>query len=240
MGLTIHYTITPRQPIDATEARRLIYAACAATRRLVRRRGYSHVTRPKEADPEDIWLQGTILRKVDAYTTRSYSVPPRLGGYFELTLGQDCETALFGLCEYPATLRLPDGRRLRTGLGGWRFHACCKTQYASLHGWEPFFASHKLVIDAALVWQKLGCNVELIDEGNYWPGRKTEVLRTNLNQMNGLIAAMGGALKDANDEAGQSIDSPIFAHPRFEHLEAEGLSAHAPAIQQAVDGLTQK
>lgn len=238
MGLTIHYTITPRQPIDASEARRLIFAACAATQRLVRRRGYSHVTRPKEADPDDLWIQGSIFRKVDAYTTRGYSVPPKLGGYYELSLGQDCETALFGLCEYPATLRLADGRRLRTGIGGWRFHACCKTQYASLHGWEPFFASHKLVIDAALVWKKLGCDVELIDEGGYWPGRKIETLRTNLNQMNGLIAAMGGALKDANDDGGPSVESPIFAHPRFEHLEAEGLAAHAPAIHQAVSTIS--
>lgn len=52
MGLTIHYTITPRQPVDATEARRLIFAACAATRRRVRSRAAtSYSTRLIE--PED-------------------------------------------------------------------------------------------------------------------------------------------------------------------------------------------
>jgi hypothetical protein len=76
-----------------------------------------------------------------------------------------------------------------------------------------------------------------MDEGGYWPGRKTETLRANLNQMNGLIAALGGAFKDAADEGVPGIESPIFAHPRFEQLEAEGLAANAPAIHQAIDVL---
>jgi hypothetical protein len=79
-----------------------------------------------------------------------------------------------------------------------------------------------------------------MDEGGYWPGRKTETLRANLNQMNGIIAALGGAFKDATDEGGPNIESPIFAHPNFEHLEVEGLTANAPAIQQAVATLTDK
>ena len=198
MGLTIHYTITPRQPIDKAEARRLILAANAATLRLVRRRGYSYVSRPKEADLDEPWLDGTVLRKVDAHTSQGYGVPPLIGGYYTLDLGKDCETAIFGLCKYPATLEFEDGGRLRTGIGGWRFQACCKTQYASLHGWEPFFASHKFVIDAAL----------------------------------------GGAFKDASDEGGPSVESPIFAHPRFEHLEAEGMATHAAAIRKTASAFT--
>lgn len=237
MGLTIHYTITPRGPLDATEARRLVFAAHDATARLVRTRSLARLSAVQAANPDNLWLKGSFFRKEDAYTTRSYRVPPKRGHYFELTLAEACETARFGLCEYPATLRLPDGRRLRTGSGGWRFHAFCKTQYASLHGWEPFFASHQLVIDAALVWGKLGCDVALMDEGDYWPRGNPDVLRTNLDEMNGLVAALGGALKDAGDEAGgPTVESPIFEHPRFEQIEAEGQTAHAETIRKVLGG----
>lgn len=48
--------------------------------------------------------------------------------------------------------------------------------------------------------------------------------------MNGLVAA-AGALKDA-DEAGNGIESPIFAHKYFERLEAEGAERVAPALEK--------
>ncbi|MBC8009781.1 MAG: hypothetical protein H7067_06770 [Burkholderiales bacterium] len=232
MGLTIHYTITPRQPIDAVEARRLLFEACAAAYRLTRRRHHGCSWRVEEADPEDAWLHGDVLRREDAHTICAYSVPPLRGRYYEVSPGKGCEPAIFGLCEYPATLRLADGRRLRTGLAGWRFRSCCKTQYAGLHGWEHFFTSHKLVIDAALVWQKLGCDVRITDEGEYWPGRNEAKLRANLDHYDRLVAGLGGALKDAAEVHGVAVESPIFAHPRFEYMEAEGQNAHATAIRQ--------
>jgi len=89
------------------------------------------------------------------------------------------------------------------------------------------------VIDAVNVWEKLGCEVRIMDEGEYWPGRDVTRLRTQLDVYNRLIAGLGGALKDAADENGGSIESPIFAHPHFERLEAEGQGAHSEHIRQA-------
>lgn len=234
MGLSIHYTLKPRHPIGASEATSLVSAAHAATAQLVRDHAFARVSDLQPAEPDNPWLQGTIFRKVDTYTSRGFSVPPKRGSYFHLTLAPDCEPAFFGRCEYPAILLLEGGRRLRTGLGGWRFRASCKTQYASLHGWEPFLASHRLVIDAALVWENLGFDVQLLDEGDYWPGDNTETLAIKLNQINGIVAAMGGALKDATNENGPPVQSPIFAHPQFERLEAEGLAANTDAIGNAL------
>jgi hypothetical protein len=77
---------------------------------------------------------------------------------------------------------------------------------------------------AALVWKRLGCDLKLIDEGRYWPGRSKTRLRQNLGDYNHLVAGLGGALKDAAKERGDSVESPIFAHPRFEHLEPEAHS----------------
>jgi hypothetical protein len=38
--------------------------------------------------------------------------------------------------------------------------------------------------------------------------------------MNGIVAAMGGVLKDTGDSP--VVQSPIFRHPQFEHLEHKG------------------
>jgi hypothetical protein len=56
--------------------------------------------------------------------------------------------------------------------------------------------------------------------------------------MNRIVAGLGGALKDAADNDGPTIQSPIFAHPQFELLEAEGMTAHGAAIEQTVNALT--
>ena len=54
--------------------------------------------------------------------------------------------------------------------------------------------------------------------------------------MNGAIAAAAGALKDMDGAAGAAgVQSPIFAHPQFEHLEAEGAARGcAAALRKAL------
>jgi hypothetical protein len=89
------------------------------------------------------------------------------------------------------------------------------------------------LLDAA---RRLGCRVNVIDEGEYWPGRNEAALRQNVEQMNCAVAAAAGALKDL-DRAGSTagVQSPIFAHPQFEHLEAEGAArGHAAALRKAL------
>ena len=41
-----------------------------------------------------------------------------------------------------------------------------------------------------------GLRVRIQDEGAYWPRRSEAKLRQRLDQMNSLVAAMGGVLKD--------------------------------------------
>ena len=70
----------------------------------------------------------------------------------------------------------------------------------------------------------LGVKVEIDDEGGYWPGRDVPELRLRIDRMNGLTAALAGALKDDADERATAVlEAPIFAHPDFEHLEATAL-----------------
>jgi hypothetical protein len=131
------------------------------------------------------------------------------------------------------------GRRYRTGLRGWRFHGFSKTQYASLHGWEHFRRCHTAVIDLLAELRQLGVSVKISDEGDYWPRRNEAALRQNLGELNAAVASAAGALKDWGEkQGGPPVQSPIFAHPQFERLEAEG-EARArgvvAALRQSLD-----
>jgi hypothetical protein len=149
--------------------------------------------------------------------------------------GIDCETLTLGLCRYPAKMEA-GGESRRTGLGGWRWEGFCKTQFASLHGWEHFRRCHLAVLGLLDEARRLGCRVKVIDEGEYWPGRNEAALRQNVEQMNGAIAAAAGAMKDFDRAKGAAgVQSPIFAHPQFEHLEAEGAArGHAAALRKVL------
>jgi hypothetical protein len=53
--------------------------------------------------------------------------------------------------------------------------------------------------------------VEVTDEGEFWQTRSEEKLRKKLQQYDGLVAAVGGMLKDASaDDSGWLVVSPIF------------------------------
>jgi hypothetical protein len=59
-------------------------------------------------------------------------------------------------------------------------------------------------------------------------------LRNKLQQYDGLVAAVGGMLKDASAdrENGSSVVSPIFDYANFERLEHEGRREFGRQIAQ--------
>ena len=60
--------------------------------------------------------------------------------------------------------------------------------------------------------------------------------------MNRVVAAAAGARKDCAGEADREsrVQAPIFAHPQFERLEAEGAgSAAASRLREAVELISQ-
>jgi hypothetical protein len=232
MGLTIHYKLQLPATLTAAGAEALVRTAHRRAAALVRRRGLQGIAPVRPTDPENPWCCQFVMEK-RGDETRGHDVPPACGWMFSVHPGPGCESAEFGLCCYPATIRV--GRRtLPTGCGGWGYAGFCKTQYASLHGGEHFLKCHRAVIDLLLIWQQLGATVTIKDEGHYWPGRNKANLLAQVGQMNGLVAALGGALKDAADDGGPPVQSPIFQHGQFELLEAQGLAQNAGRIQHAV------
>lgn len=224
MGLTIHFTLAAPPDTDAARAGELV--------RQLRRRALDFKQRdrvdtvhPLGDDAEALrWAEEWLFFPVSHHPERRHQlcVRPLEGFLFPVGVGEDCEPMCLGLCRYPLTVRVEDGLR-RTNLRGWRFKSFCKTQYASLHGWEHFRRCHTAVIDLLAAARRLGLTVEITDEGDYWPGRDLEALRRSLDQMNAVVAAAAGVLKDyAEESGGTRVQSPILAHPHFERLEAEG------------------
>ncbi len=246
MGLTIHYTLrwTPPEPLPNDEAVRQFVEE--ARRRIVRAR-LGEVTPLRKADGSAFsgleFAEVEVVRIAEGHTRRrELEVKPDAGWLLTLAPGEDCEPATMGLCRYPEKMWSGGKEWPLPKLRGWRLNLFSKTQYASLHGWEHFRKCHLAVLRALVIWRECGGRVKITDEGDYWPRRSERALRRNLDEMNGAVAGIAGALRDWEEGNGGergAIQSPVFAHPQFERLEAEGVAKHGKKIA-AITGALRK
>lgn len=229
MGVTIHYSIR-HATRSAARAERAVQEVRAAALRFARTQDLGAVT-PVFPLAEAVMFGTQYLVIQEPDYSRGIAIEPLDGWCFSVAVGRDCEPAAFGLGRYP-TFVMDGKRRRRTGFGGgWMFRAACKTQYASIHGREHLEHCHRAVLDLALLWQDVGATVEIADEGEYYPARDPEELFRRTDLLNRVTAGLAGALKDDAEERGAPpIQSPIFNHPLFEHLEAEA----GPEIAEAL------
>ena len=223
MGLTIYYRLSVAKNLSPEVVKELVERAAGYARKI----GCAEVGEPMLAFREPVFSQLFVRagREEDACFGQ---VPARAGWLVEVWPGEGCESAHFGLCQYPR--EAPYQLHGRTGWvkteyrRGWLFKSSCKTQYAAENGWEHFLRCHKTILSILKFWRSLGVTVKVNDEGGYWRTRSEKGLREILNRYDGLMAVVAGAFKDAADEsgAGVSVSSPICARKDFERLEAEG------------------
>ena len=229
MGITIHYSLRLATR-SAAVAERTVRELHAAALRLAQRRELGEVGPVIPLAETAMHSRRYVLVRRRGYSD-AIDVEPAAGWCFTVDIGEGCEPATFGLGLYPAFVA-DSARRRRTGFGGaWTFGAFCKTQYASCAGAEHLVRCHAAVIDLILLWKKAGAQITISDEGEYWPGRDPRLLLERTESLNRFTAALAGATKDASEAAGgPPVRSPIFAHPRFEHLEAEGVAQHGDIL----------
>jgi len=229
MGLTIQYTLLVDRKLAGAVVRELVERAAQYARKI----GCAEVgpVLPVAADTPGTFWHVQYERQGERYVR---SIPAKRGWVVEVWPGEGCESALFGLCQYPRTTPpLPFG--MSTGLGsGWVLKNYCKTQYASEQGWEHFLRCHKMILSILKFWRQMGVHVEVNDEGEYWETGSEKKLRAALDGYNGLVAALAGAFKDASDASGKggSVESPIFARSDFERLEAQGWQEFGKKLSQ--------
>jgi len=223
MGLTIHYKLSVAGKLSSAVVRELVQRTALYARKI----GCAEVSdvMPPGADP----IYSSLFVRAGKEEDCCFGhVPAKRGWLVEVWPGEGCESATFGLCQYPR--RAPFQLRGQRSFvpteykGGWLFKGSCKTQYASEHGWPHFLRCHKTVVSILNFWRQLGVTVQAQDEGGYWETSSERKLRATVNRYNGLVAAVAGTFKDAAAENGSSVSvqSPIFARRDFERLEAEG------------------
>lgn len=239
MGLTIHYKLQVPATTDEAGAKALVAKMRAAALAMKQVGRVEAVGAISSSSAQLVWLSEWIMVPVpgEPNTTRGIEVPAQAGFVFNLTLGEDSEPLRLGLCRYPTRVKdAATGRMRLVRRKGWRLAAFCKTQYASLHGWENFRRCHIAAVELLAGMSALGLEVEITDEGGYWPGWDEAELRRTVERMNGIVAAFAGAMKDATEEepSGEPVQSPIFDHPHFERLEAEGMAREGRMVRAAV------
>jgi hypothetical protein len=229
MGLTIHYKLSVTTRLSSAVVRELADRTVLYARKI----GCAEV--------------GEVMRATDDEKSAPWffhvgkpedgcfgHVAPKRGWLVEVWPGEGCESATFGLCRYPSLVPFRAGS-VSTGVEyPWQLKGFCKTQYAGEHGWEHFLKCHRQIISLLDFWRQLGVAVEVTDEGEYWQTRSEEKLRNKLQQYDGLVAAVGGMLKDMpNDSGGSlSVESPIFDYVNFERLEHEGRLEFGKQVEQ--------
>jgi hypothetical protein len=229
MGLTIHYKLAVDKNLSVAVVRELAERTALYARKI----GCAEVSEVFRASGDD--KSAPLFVHVGKPEDCCFGhVAPKRGWLVEVWPGEDCESATFGLCQCPRRIPFRAGS-VATGFeGGWLLKGFCKTQYAGEHGWEHFLKCHRQIISLLDFWRQLGVSVEVTDEGEYWETRSEEKLRSKLQQYDGLVAAVGGMLKDMpNDSGGSlSVESPIFDYANFERLEHEGRQEFGRQIEQ--------
>ncbi|HXC37150.1 MAG TPA: hypothetical protein VNV43_14830, partial [Candidatus Acidoferrales bacterium] len=149
MGLTIHFQFTAAASVTAARAKEIVTSWHQLSLSF-QREGFVEEAFPIASDVETLhqFACGFLIVPVpgEEDTSTGAEILPEEGSIFFVKIGEGCEPLRLGLCHYPATVRY-DGMDLPTGKpAGWRFSAFCKTQYASLHGWDYFKRCHCAVV----------------------------------------------------------------------------------------------
>ena len=129
MGLTINYRLSLQKRVAGAVVQELVKRTVLYARKI----GCAEVGEivPVADDTPGTFWHVLLERHGERYLR---SIPAKRGWVVEVWPGEGCESALFGLCQYPRfTPHIPN--RASTGASsGWDFRSYCKTQYANGHG----------------------------------------------------------------------------------------------------------
>src|ERR1041385_2663077 len=158
MGLEIFYDLHAPGSWSALKVRRTVMAARQHALTL----GFELVDEVERNDPGHPRTMGVRRRPKNLGYV---SADAEDGWFFRTWSGQRCETAVFGLCRFPARVTVK-GVSVAFGWGnGWHFHSWCKTQYADLVSRAHFLKCHLGVISILDFFRGEGCRVYARDGG---------------------------------------------------------------------------
>ena len=214
MGLTIHYELRlperrrrrRRRPPPAPPRLRLL--TLGAPRPVVRAK--SHSPALSFPSPGQDWESGTVEWLIHVFTEvmRMYrdgavdDIEDRerlAAASFLVYPGEGSESATFGLVR-PLLTEPPQDLEHVENAGDWKlwyWQSFCKTQYASTVSEDHLLFCHRMVISVLDEAKRIGFDVTVHDEGQYWETRDAELLLSEVRNSNRIIAHLAGALHDA-------------------------------------------
>lgn len=157
MGLTVHVHAKASATLRLKEIADRVARWHAAAQRLAAEGRIDRVLKLSD-DPNhlDQFAAGWFTRPCadDPNTATAAEVHPIEGLIFLVQPGARCEPLVLGLCRYPEA----DTGSCTSGWepNGWRLSTSCKTQYASVQGWEHFRRCHTAVVDFGCPWPTTG------------------------------------------------------------------------------------
>ena len=226
MGLTIHHELRlPRDTPPETVEHLVTQLQAAATRLpfeqvspVVRTfaNGSTEVDRSQPLGLFFMFLASMLLDATDPITG-DWDRDALPDGYgFGVMPGEGSEAATFGVAWLQG--RDNEFRLIPNEPPTWLWLSHCKTQYASNLSVDHFVRCHTSIVALLDEAVRLGFDVRVFDEGEYWETRDVAALAGKVDEMNHLIAGLAGALHDKlGDDVG--LEAPIFHHPDFERLE---------------------
>ena len=121
-------------------------------------------------------------------------------GYgFGVDPGEGSETAAFGVAWLQG--RDDEFRLIPNGPPTWLWLSHCKTQYASNVSVEHFVRVHTSIVALLDEAVRLGFDVRVYDEGEFWETRDVEKLAGKVGEMNHLIAGIHSVIPSERSES---------------------------------------
>jgi hypothetical protein len=159
MGLTINFQITAAESTTSARAEEIV-ASWHSLAVSFKREGFVDQVLPVATDVETLhqfacdWLIVPVPDEVN--TSTGVEILPAAGWIFLISVGKGCEPLRLGLCRYPETVRHEE-KELPTDMPArWRMSSFCKTQYASVHGWEH---SNVAIAPLCICSQRARCRI---------------------------------------------------------------------------------
>ena len=200
MGLTIHHELRLPRDTPPEKVEEMVKQLQIAATRLpfakvspVVRTFADGSTELEKAEPLGMFfmLLASMLLDAEDPVTGDWDRNALPDGYgFGVDPGEGSETAAFGVAWLPG--RDDQFRLIPNEPPTWLWLSHCKTQYASNVSVEHFVRCHTAIVALLDEAARLGFDVRVDDEGEYWEDRDVRKLAAKVDDMNHLIAGLAG------------------------------------------------
>ena len=146
-------------------------------------------------------------------TGAAVKVIPLRGFWYRIQLAHSTDSAIIGLCRFPAIVRI-NGHDVSSGMGqGWHFQSSCRTQNPTQREFQGFRKRHAGLLDLLRTIQTLGIETEVEDDGSYWATNDESILESQFKAQLENAPVLDAVFADALEGRTPKRTPLIFGTP---------------------------